>query len=135
MEINRTSLIPDFILVRYIAECGLSGSNGLQASARFDKFERVPPICLGPQATFALPLRPLCSLSAIWRMERNWGSHHSNASLRAADALMTIASLNRESLTPTQFHSASELFKVARGFKLHAMEVQWNLFITRSLGP
>ena len=28
MEANCSSLIPDFILLRYIAECGLSGSNG-----------------------------------------------------------------------------------------------------------
>ena len=56
------------------------------------KFERSPRTCLGPQGEFACPLNPLYSHSAKRRMERNWGSHHWNGSLHAADTLMTIVS-------------------------------------------
>ena len=56
------------------------------------KFERSPQICLGPQAMFAWPLNPLYSHSAKLCLERNWGNQHWNASLHAADSLMTSQS-------------------------------------------
>ena len=64
-----------------------------QASAQFENLNgRLGP-CIGPQAVFAYPFSPLNSHSAKRRMERNWGSHHWNASLCAADSLMMIVSL------------------------------------------
>ena len=47
-------------------------------------------------AVFACPTILLYSHSAKRCMERNWGSHHGNASLRAADSLVTIVSLLRQ---------------------------------------
>ena len=67
----------------------------VQRASTIWKFERSLRTCLGPQAVFACPLNPLFSHSAREGMERNWGSHHWNASLCAADSLMTICkSLN-----------------------------------------
>ena len=49
------------------------------------KLERLPQTCLGPQAVCMLcMLNQLYLHSARRRMERNWGSHHRNASFRAA---------------------------------------------------
>ena len=50
-------------------------------------FERSPRTCLGPQALFTCLLNQLYSHSAKRCMERNWGSHHWNSSLCAADLL------------------------------------------------
>ena len=50
-------------------------------------FEWSPRSCVGPKGVFACLLNPLYSHSARWHMERNWGNHHLNASLHAADSL------------------------------------------------
>ena len=65
------------------------------------QFQRSPQTCLGPQAMVACLLNLLYSHSAKRHMERNCGSHHWNASLCAADSLMTTKSLTLPKL-PTR---------------------------------
>ena len=77
-----------------------------RASAQFENLNGRLRSCLGPAldptpCSLARPTILLYSHSAKRRMERNWGSHHGNASLRAADSLVTIVNL---SFTPTESH-------------------------------
>ena len=65
---------PQIILLCYMAECGLSGSEGQAHNLKILNVRLSP--CRGPQAVFACPLSSLYSHSAKRRMERNWGSHH-----------------------------------------------------------
>ena len=64
---------PDFISLRYIAECGLSGSKG--QAHNLNNFER--PIlgpCLGPQACVRLRVEPtLFAFSKTVRGKEVWG--------------------------------------------------------------
>ena len=89
-ETNSSSPIPDFKFHYAILLIDWAGPTSKRT---IWKSEQLPQTCLGSQAVFACPLSPLCSHSARRHMERNWGSHHWNASLRAADLLMTIVSL------------------------------------------
>ena len=57
------------------------------------QFERLPRTWIGTQAVFACPLNQLYPHSANWHVERNWGSHHWNASLRATNSLMMTVCL------------------------------------------
>ena len=86
METSQCISNPQIILLRYIAECGLSGSNGSNGSNGLSDLPWTPSMstCL---------LSPLYSHSVKRCIEWTWGSHHWNASLRAADLLMTIVSL------------------------------------------
>ena len=84
-RLNSSSPIPDFILLHCIAECGLNGSNG--------QVHKLQIWTVTLDLPWTCPLNPLYSRSAKWHVERNWGSHHWNASLRATDSLMTIQSL------------------------------------------
>ena len=66
-ETNISSPIPDFISVRYIAECRLSGSNGQAQNLIFFFFFFFilsPQTCIWAQAVFAYPFNPLYSHSA-----------------------------------------------------------------------
>ena len=90
IETNSSSPIPDF-LFRYAISLN-ADSVGSTGKPTIWKFERSPWTCLGPQpCSFACWIRS--SFSAERRMEMNWGNHHRNASLHAADLLMRIASL------------------------------------------
>ena len=89
-ETNSSSPIPNFISSPYIAGCGLSGSN---RHAHNLKIWTVASDLPWTQSHVCLPIKPLYSHSARRRMERNWGSHHWNASLHATDSLMMIVSL------------------------------------------
>ena len=79
------------------------------------KYERSPRTCLGPQDVFPCPWNPLYSNSARRHMESNWRSHHGNASLRAADSLMTILdiffTLSKAFGSHLSDHSLEELHK------------------------
>ena len=86
---------PQIILLSFIAACRLSGSNGQARDLSIWTVGRLRP-CLGPQAVYASLLSPLYSHSAKRLVERNWGNHHWNASLHAADSLITIVSLYKK---------------------------------------
>ena len=89
MDTSKYIVDPQFIMLRYIAECGLSVSNGQVHTLKI--WMVASDQALDPmQAVFACPLSPLYSHSVTRRMERHWGSHHWNASLRAADSLLMM---------------------------------------------
>ena len=69
----------------------LSGGAGVQrASAQCENWNgRVGPALIAPKAVFTCLLNLLYLYSAKRRVERIWGNQHQNASLRAADSLLT----------------------------------------------
>ena len=84
-ETNSWSPIPNFISSPYIAECGLSES---YTQAHNWKIWTVASDLPWTPSHVWMPIKPLYSHSARRRMERNWGSHHWNTSLRATDSLV-----------------------------------------------
>ena len=90
-ENSRSTPITDSILLHYYsAECGLSGSNVETHNLKVWTVTSDLPWTL---SRVCLPIEPLYSHSAKRRMERNWGDQHWNASLLAADLVMTSESL------------------------------------------
>ena len=87
---NASPADPQIILLHYITECGLSGSNG--QAHNFKIWTVASGHALDPK--LCLLAHWACSICSVkWHMERNWRSHHWNTSLCAADMLMTIVSL------------------------------------------
>ena len=84
---NSSSLIPNFSLLHYIAECRLSGSNGQVHNLKIGTVTSDLP------CRVLLPVEPTLFAFNKTTHGKNWGNHHWNASLCAADLLMKIVSL------------------------------------------
>ena len=95
METNGSTAIY-FILLRYIAECGLSGSN------RQENNLKIWMVALDPKPCSLAPINLLYSHSA------KTAHHHWNASLHAADTQMTIVSLYRLTIDEAKEFCSSE---------------------------